>query len=110
MASASVPAVTDDQFEAEVLKSAQPVLVDFWAVWCQPCRAIAPKVESVSQRLEGRARFFKLDVDHNPRTAMRYNVRSIPTLLVFKNGLVVEQIIGNVDEGRIEAAMVKAVG
>ena len=109
MASAHVQDMTDDKFDAEVLQSDKPVLIDFWAVWCVPCKAIAPKVESVATKLDGQARFFKLDVDHNPKTAMRYNVRNIPTLLVFKGGKVVDQIIGNTDEKRIQDTMAKHV-
>lgn len=109
MASENVLPVSDTQFDAEVLQSEVLVLVDFWAVWCQPCKAVAPKVDAVAGEYQGRARFFKLDVDHNPKAAMRYNVRSIPTLLVFKGGKVVDQIIGNVDQKRIADAIAKAL-
>lgn len=86
--------LTDDNFKQEVLDSDQPVLVDFWAVWCGPCRMVAPIIEELANEFEGRARVAKLDVDHNPRTAMQYGVRSIPTLLFFKDGQVVDQLIG----------------
>ena len=86
--------VTDDTFESEVLKSEQPVLVDFWAAWCGPCRIIAPIIEELAEEFEGRAKLAKLDVDYNPRVAMDFGVRSIPTLLFFKDGMVVDQLIG----------------
>ena len=86
--------VTSANFEAEVLRSSEPVLVDFWAAWCPPCRMIAPAVEALAQEYEGKAKVAKLDVDENPDLAERYGVQSIPTLLVFKDGQVVEQRIG----------------
>jgi thioredoxin 1 len=88
--------VTDNTFEQEVLHSAQPVLVDFWAVWCGPCKAVAPIVEELAGEYEGRLKVMKLDVDDNPRTAMAYGVQSIPTLLVFKDGKPAERIVGAV--------------
>jgi thioredoxin 1 len=86
--------LTDANFQQEVLKSEKPVLVDFWAVWCGPCRMIAPVVEEIAKEYHGKLKVGKLDVDHNPETAMQFGVRSIPTLLVFKGGRVVEQIVG----------------
>ena len=86
--------LTDSNFQNEVLESDQPVLVDFWAAWCGPCRAIAPTIEQLADDFEGRAKIGKVDVDQNQQTAMQYNVRSIPTLLFFKDGQVVDQMIG----------------
>jgi len=86
--------VTDTSFESEVLKSQTPVLVDFWAPWCGPCRMVAPVVEELSHEYEGKVKFVKLNTDENVATASRYGIRSIPTLLVFKEGQPVGQIIG----------------
>lgn len=86
--------VTDSNFETEVLKSDKPVLVDFWAPWCGPCRMVAPVVEELANEYEGKVKFVKLNTDDNIRTATQYGIRSIPTLLVFKNGQVQGQIIG----------------
>jgi thioredoxin 1 len=88
--------VSDSTFEQEVLQSNQPVLVDFWAVWCGPCKAIAPIVEELAGDYEGKLKVMKLDVDDNPRTAVAYGVQSIPTLLVFKDGKPAERIVGAV--------------
>jgi thioredoxin 1 len=85
---------TDQNFEAEVLKSDKPVLVDFWAEWCAPCRMMAPAVEAVAAEFADRAKVGKLNVDENQSSAGQYNIRGIPTLLLFKNGQVVEQFVG----------------
>lgn len=86
--------ITDQNFEAEVLKSEKPVLVDFWAVWCGPCQMQGPIVEEVAKAMEGKAKVGKLNVDENPAMAQKYGVMSIPTLMIFKNGTVVRQFIG----------------
>lgn len=87
---------SDDNFEAEVLKSDEPVLVDFWAAWCGPCRMIAPIVEELAEEYDGKVKVGKVDVDDNQQTAVKYGVRSIPTVLIFKNGEVADTIIGAV--------------
>ncbi len=101
MADNSIPAVTDANFEAEVLtaSSTQPVLVDFWAEWCRPCHMLAPTVAEIAHDYAGKLKVTKLNVDEAMNSAGRYNIRGIPTLLVFKNGQVVEQIVGAVPKG-----------
>jgi thioredoxin 1 len=86
--------VTDETFNQAVLKSEQPILVDFWAVWCGPCRMVAPVVDEIAREQEGKLKVMKLDVDDNQNTAMAYGVMSIPTLILFKNGQPVERIVG----------------
>lgn len=103
-------AVTDATFQDEVLNSDQPVLVDFWATWCGPCRTIAPTIEELSQEFEGRAKVVKLDVDNNPQAAMQFNVRSIPNLLFFKDGRPVHQEIGVVPKKVLAAKLDTLVG
>ena len=92
--------VTDTNFQAEVLEATQPVLVDFWAPWCGPCRIVAPHLEELNSERQD-LRVVKLNVDDNPQTAARYNVMSIPTLLLFKNGQVAHQIIGALPKNRL---------
>jgi thioredoxin 1 len=97
--------LNDSNFEAEVLKSDQPVLVDFWAEWCAPCRMIAPIVEEIAREYNGKLKVGKLDVDHNPQVSMSFGIRSIPTLLIFHNGKPVEQIIGAVPKNQLLAKL-----
>ena len=92
--SGNVMEVTDGNFEQEVLKADRPVLVDFWAAWCAPCRVLAPAVEAIAGQYQGRARVAKLNVDDNNHTAARYNIKGIPTLLLFKDGVIKDQIVG----------------
>jgi thioredoxin 1 len=88
--------LTDSSFENEVLKSTLPVLIDFWAIWCGPCRMVSPIVEEIAGEYAGKLKVGKVDVDSNPATAMQYGIRSIPTLLLLKDGQVIEQIVGAV--------------
>jgi thioredoxin 1 len=110
MASNAIVEVTDANFDADVLKSETPVLVDFWATWCGPCRAIAPIVEELAGEYQGKVKVGKMDVDRNGATPMRYKVTGIPTLLVFKNGQVVEQLVGYRSKEDIQKALDKHVG
>lgn len=88
-------AVTDASFEAEVLKSNTPVLVDFWAEWCGPCRALAPKLEEIATEFNGKIRVVKVNVDENQNTPSQYNVRGIPAMILFKSGAEIGQLVGN---------------
>ena len=94
MASAGVLEITDGNFEAEVANSSVPVLLDFWAAWCAPCRMLAPTVEAIAKDYDGKAKVGKLNVDENPVIASRFRISSIPTLLILKNGQVVDRIVG----------------
>lgn len=100
---------TDQNFSSEVLQSDKPVLVDFWAVWCGPCKMIAPIVEELAGEYEGKAKVGKLDVDNNQESAIKYGVRSIPTVLIFKGGKVVDTIIGAVPKIHLKQKLEAAV-
>ena len=91
----NVRAISDNNFEGEVLKSDLPTVVDFWASWCGPCRALAPKVEQLALEFQGKIKFTKLDVDMNPKTPPKYGIRGVPTLILFKNGEVFKQLVGD---------------
>lgn len=93
--------ITDANFEQEVINSNIPVLIDFWAVWCGPCRMIAPIVKELTGEFEGKVKVGKLDVDNNQNTSIKYGIRSIPTLLIFKDGKIVDQIVGAVPKSHI---------
>jgi thioredoxin 1 len=103
---ANVQQIGDDSFDREVLQSPTPVLIDFWAPWCGPCRAIGPIVEELAREYDGKLKVVKMNVDDNPRTPSRYGVRGIPNLILFKGGEVKEQIIGAVPKSQL----VRAIG
>lgn len=94
-------AISDNSFQTEVLESREPVLVDFWAEWCGPCRMIAPILENLAEEYSGSLKITKLDVDHNPQTSMKFGVQSIPTLILFKDGAPIERIIGYMPKERL---------
>lgn len=107
MASDAILEVTDANFDQTVLKSEQPVMVDFWAAWCGPCKALAPIVNELAAAYSGKIKVGKMDVDQSPVTPQRYGIRGIPTLLIFRNGQVQEQIVGLVSRDKIEKALNK---
>jgi thioredoxin 1 len=109
MAGQSVVEVNDANFDQEVLQSEQPVLVDFWAAWCGPCKALAPIVDEVATQYNGRLKVAKMDVDRNSATPMRYGIRGIPALLLFKGGKVADQIVGYVPKDTIEKSITRVV-
>ena len=100
--------VSDANFESEVLKASQPVLVDFWATWCGPCKALAPTLENFAAENAGKVKVVKVDVDENPNAAAQYGVRSIPTVVLFKSGQKVDHIVGNVPKTTLEELVAKA--
>ena len=106
---ADLMAVSDANFEAEVLKANVPVLIDFWAPWCGPCKAIAPVVEELSKEYAGKLKVVKMNVDDNPNTPSKYGVRGIPNLILFKNGQVADQIVGAVPKAQLVKAITAVV-
>jgi len=109
MASENVIAFTDANFDQEVIQSEIPVLVDFWATWCAPCKAIAPLIDTVADEYAGKVKVGKVNVDENQATPGKYGVRGIPTLILFKGGVVVDQIVGAVPKSQLDALLAKAL-
>jgi len=109
MAVQSIVELSDANFDQEVLKSEQPVLVDFWAVWCGPCKALAPTVDEVATQYAGKLKVAKMDVDRNQATPMRYGIRGIPALLLFKGGKVADQIVGYVPKETIDRSLARVL-
>ncbi len=109
MAVESIVQLSDANFDQEVLNSEQPVLVDFWAAWCGPCKALAPTVDEIAIQYAGKVKVAKMDVDRNQATPMRYGIRGIPALLLFKGGKVADQIVGYVPKDIIERSLAKVV-
>jgi len=105
-----VKETSDSGFENDVLKSSQPVLVDFWAAWCAPCRMLAPTVEAVAEKYAGNARVMKLNVDDNPSVSQRFGIKGIPTLILFKNGKEEERVVGATSESAISRMLDKHIG
>ena len=103
----SAPAVTDASFEQDVLKSDKPVLVDFWAPWCGPCRMVAPIVDEIAKEFQGQIKVYKLNTDENPNVASQYGIRSIPTLMIFKNGEKVDTVVGAVPKTTLSSTINK---
>jgi thioredoxin 1 len=103
MASHHLKQLTDANFDKEVLQAEAPTLVDFWATWCQPCLAIAPHVEAIATQFHGKLNVGKMDIDHNQKTPTQFEIRSIPTLLLFHGGKVVGQLVGAVPKPKLEA-------
>ena len=101
--------VTDSNFESVVLNSDIPTLVDFWATWCAPCRAITPIIEEMAEQYSGKVKIVKMNVDENPSTPGRYGVRGIPTLILFKDGKVVDQVVGAVPKKQIQELIEKGI-
>jgi len=105
-----VKEIKDDEFKAEVIESSLPVLVDFWAPWCGPCRMVAPVVEAIAQKMENKVKFVKINTDSSPKTAQEYGIMAIPSLLVFKNGEEVDRIVGFMPEEKLEEKLKEIAG
>ncbi|QQR80295.1 MAG: thioredoxin [Deltaproteobacteria bacterium] len=109
MASENVFHTTDQNFERDILKSTKPILVDFWATWCAPCRALAPVVDEVANQFKDTIGVYKVDIDSNPESPAKFGVRGIPTVILFKDGKVVDQVVGAVPKSTLEGLIKKAL-
>ncbi len=109
MASENVAAFTDANFDRDVLQSSIPVLVDFWATWCAPCKAIAPLIDTIADEYVGKIKVGKVNVDENQATPGKYGVRGIPTIILFKDGAILEQVVGAVPKSQLDALIAKAL-
>ncbi len=109
MASEKVQAFTDANFESDVLQSNLPVIVDFWATWCAPCKAIGPVIDAIAEEYDGKVKVGKVNVDENPATPSKYGVRGIPTIILFKDGKVIDQLVGAVPKAQLEVLVKKAL-
>lgn len=108
MASEKVKETSDGNFENDVIKNSKPVLVDFWAEWCAPCKALSPIIDEIAQEYDGKIEVFKVDIDSNPQTPSQFGVRGIPTVIAFKNGQVVDQVVGAVPKTELQRIIDKA--
>lgn len=109
MSSEFIKVATDQNFEKEVVGNTKPVLIDFWATWCAPCRALAPLIEEVAKQYAGKLEVFKMDVDSNPETPGRFGIRGIPTVILFKGGKSIDQVVGAVPKEQLENLIRKAL-
>jgi len=110
MAATTVQEFTDSNFDAEVLAAGMPVLVDFWAEWCQPCRLLAPTIDQIADEFDGKARVGKLDTDSNRAVAVKYNISAIPTIIIFKDGQVQKKFVGLTNRDQLKAALDQLIG
>jgi thioredoxin 1 len=110
MANASVQELTDNNFQTEVLNSDKPVLVDFWAEWCQPCRMLTPTIEALATEYQGKAKIGKVDTDSNREVSVKYGIQAIPTVLLFKNGQVQKKFVGLTSKDQFKSALDQLVG
>ena len=110
MAADNVVTLSDDSFKSEVVESGQPVLVDFWAEWCMPCKMLAPTIDDIASEFDGKVKVAKLDIDSNQQTAMDYQITAIPTVLIFKGGQVAKKFVGMTSKGDLQQALEELAG
>ena len=104
-----IPAVTDGEFEDKVIQSSKPVIVDFWAAWCGPCKALSPVLEELATENSGKVDFYKLNIDENAETTTKYAIKGIPTLLLFKDGKIIDQLTGNAPKSQLQSLLEKGL-